>query len=104
MLGYVAIVHMYSFKHLIFSLKARRGAQTQNCSRQNSAQCYTARSHVYREYLREKEFFSKTILDCLSGTQMSSIYAKIEVENLVTQPLKKIFAKEWVPVDEERSK
>ena len=31
-------------KHLIFSFKARRGLQRQNCSRQNSAQANTARS------------------------------------------------------------
>ena len=43
----------------------------------DSAQCDTARSHVFREYLRENEFFSETILDCLSGTQMGSIHEKI---------------------------
>ena len=39
------------------------------------------------EYLRENEFLSKTILACLSGAQMGSIYEKNEVENLVTLPL-----------------
>ena len=34
MLGYVAKVHQYLIKHLIFSFKARRGLQKQNCSRQ----------------------------------------------------------------------
>ena len=29
--------------------------------------------HVFREYLRENEFFRDTILDCLSGTQMGWI-------------------------------
>ena len=42
----------------------------------DSAQYHTARSHVFCEYLRENEFFSETILDCLSGTQMSSIHEK----------------------------
>ena len=35
MLGYVAKVHQYLIKHLIFSFKARRGLQKQNCSRQS---------------------------------------------------------------------
>ena len=34
MLSYVAKVHQYLIKHLIFSFKARRGLQKQNCSRQ----------------------------------------------------------------------
>ena len=33
MLGYVATVHIYFYKNLIFSLKGRRGLQRQNCSR-----------------------------------------------------------------------
>ena len=36
-------------------------------------QLRVAPSHVFREYLRENEFFSETILDCLSGTQMDWI-------------------------------
>ena len=40
------------------------------------------------EYLRENDFLRKTILACLSGAQMGSIHKKIEVENLVTLPLK----------------
>ena len=41
------------------------------------------------EYLRENELLRKTILACLSGAQMGSIYEKkIEVENLVTLPIK----------------
>ena len=39
------------------------------------------------EYLCKNEFLRKTILICLSGAQMGSIHAKIEVENLVTLPL-----------------
>ena len=74
MLGYIAIVHVYFLKNLIFSFKARRGLQRQNCSRQNSAQANTARSRIFREYLRENEFLSKTILACLSGAQMASIH------------------------------
>ena len=42
----------------------------------DSAQRDTARSHVFREYLRENEFFSETILECLSGTQMGWINEK----------------------------
>ena len=145
MLGYVAILHIYFYKKLIFSLKGRRGLQRQNCSRHfgfsnifeislkdpkstgnwsfrksnqtvwlcavwhcaesdsaqfhtildfrtfqfpDSAQCDTARSHVFREYLRRNEFFSETILDCLSGTQMGSIHEEKKIaKNLVTLPL-----------------
>ena len=40
------------------------------------------------EYLRENEFLRKTVLACLSGAQMGSIYEEIFfVENLVTLPL-----------------
>ena len=35
MLGYIAIVHVYFLKILVFSFKARRGLQRQNCSWQN---------------------------------------------------------------------
>ena len=44
----------------------------------NSAQVNTARSRIFREYLRENEFLSKTILACLSGAQMGSIH---EIKN-----------------------
>ena len=47
-----------------------------HCVESDSAQYHTARSHVFREYLRENEFFSETILDCLSGTQMGWINEK----------------------------
>ena len=36
----------------------------------------TARSQVFRKYFRKNEFFSETILDRLSGTQMGSIHEK----------------------------
>ena len=36
----------------------------------DSAKANTARSHLFRKYLRENESFSKTILSCLSGAQM----------------------------------
>ena len=42
---------------------------------------------MFREYLRENDVLSKTILACLLGVQMASIHEKIEVENLVTLPL-----------------
>ena len=44
MLGYVAKVHIYLLKHLIFSFKARRGLQKQNFSWQNTARSPTLRS------------------------------------------------------------
>ena len=44
------------------------------CDESNSAQYHTARSHIFCEYLRENEFFSETILGCLSGTQMGWIH------------------------------
>ena len=44
--------------------------------------------HEKLEYLRENECLRQTILACLSGAQMGSIYEKkIKVENLVTLPL-----------------
>ena len=39
------------------------------------------------KYLPENKFLRKTILACLSGTQMGSNSEKIEEENLVTLPL-----------------
>ena len=39
----------------------------------DSQQYHTALSHVFCKYLRENEFISETILDCLSGTQMGCI-------------------------------
>ena len=48
MLGYVATVHLYFKKNLVFSFMASRGLQRQNCSRQNSAQAITARSPTLR--------------------------------------------------------
>ena len=46
------------------------------CAESDSAQYNTAQSHVFREYFPENEFFSETILDCLSGTRMGSIHEK----------------------------
>ena len=40
----------------------------------DSAQANTAQSQIFREYLRENEFLSKTILACLSGAQMDYIH------------------------------
>ena len=42
----------------------------------DSAQCYSAQSNLFREYLCENEYVSKTILisTCLSGTQMGWIH------------------------------
>ena len=60
----------------------------------DSAQYHTARSHVFREYLRENEFFSETILDCLSGTQMGWINEKKNAKkSRDTASLKKTFSK-----------
>ena len=48
----------------------------------------TARSHIFfPTYLRENVFLSKTIVDCLSGTQMGSIYEKKIAKNPVALPL-----------------
>ena len=40
----------------------------------DSAQANTAQSRIFREYLCENEYLSKTILACLSGAQLASIY------------------------------
>ena len=45
-----------------------------NISIFDSAQANTARSRIFREFLRENEHLSKTILACLSGVQMASIH------------------------------
>ena len=45
-----------------------------NISIFDSAQANTARSRIFREFLRENELLSKTILACLSGAQMASIH------------------------------
>ena len=74
MLGHVAIIHTYFWDFLVFSFKARKSLQRQNCFRQNFAQANTAWSRIFREYLRENELLSKTILACLSGVQMVSIH------------------------------
>ena len=85
MLGYVAIVHtVYNLIFFYILIEGKeRPAKTKlfpaklravwYCAESDSAQYHTARSHVFREYLRENEFFSETILDCLSGTQMGWI-------------------------------
>ena len=58
------------------------------CAESDSAQANTAQSRIFREYLRENEFLSKTILACLSGAQMASIHEiKKMAKNLVTLPL-----------------
>ena len=58
MLGYVLIDHIYFWIFFYFFLfKARGGRQRQKFSRQNFAR--------FREYLRENEFLSTTILACL---------------------------------------
>ena len=44
------------------------------CVESNSTQADTVRSQIFREYLRENEFLSKTILAYLSGAQMASIH------------------------------
>ena len=43
MLGYAAIIHILYVDEFffVFSFKARRGLQRKNCSRQNSAQCWS---------------------------------------------------------------
>ena len=46
------------------------------CDESDSAQYYTAWSYIFSEYLRENEFFSESILDCLSGTQMGSLHGE----------------------------
>ena len=40
----------------------------------NPLQANTARSRIFRNYLRKNEFLSKTILACLSGAHMASIH------------------------------
>ena len=100
MLGYVAIVHIYFIKKLIFSIKARRGLERQNCSRKNSAQCdtlldfrtfqfpavlYCAESDS--AHIRKNEFFRETILDSLSVTQMGLIHKKNEKKSRGTASL-----------------
>ena len=88
MLVLVCIVHLWIRFCFTFPLKARRGLNRQNCSRQNSVQANTARSRIFRKYLRENEFLSKTMLACLSGAQMASIHKiKKMARNLVTLPL-----------------
>ena len=55
----------------------------------DSAQANTARSHLFREYLRENEFLSKTILACFLGAQMASIHEiKKDKKSRDTAPLK----------------
>ena len=44
------------------------------CAESDSAQANTVRSRIFREYLHENEFLSKTILACLSGAQMASFH------------------------------
>ena len=57
------------------------------CAVSESEQYHNAPSHVFCEYLSENKFFSETILDCLSGTQMGLIHEKKIAKNLVTLPL-----------------
>ena len=54
----------------------------------DSAQANTDRSRIFREFLSENEFLSKTILACLLGAQMDSIHEINKMpKNLVTLPL-----------------
>ena len=67
------------------------------CAESDSAQCdtarsltrhsNTARSRIFHDFLCENKFFSETILDCLSGSQMGPIHEKKIAKNLVTLPL-----------------
>ena len=50
----------------------------------------TARRRIFREFLRENELLSKSILACLSGAQMASSHEIKNAKNLVTLPFKKI--------------
>ena len=43
------------------------------CAESYSVQANTLRGRIFREYLRENEFLSETILACLSGAQMGLI-------------------------------
>ena len=52
------------------------------CDESDSAQYYTARSYIFSEYLHENEFFSESILDCLSGTQMGSLHGEKKMQNI----------------------
>ena len=54
-----------------------------NSVKSDSAQCQSARSHLFREYLGKNESFSKAVLACLSGAQQ----VKKMLKNLVTLPL-----------------
>ena len=62
-----------------------------NCQKNSTPRSITLREVDFLnfefEYLSENEFLCKTILACLTGVQMGSIYEKIETENLVTLPL-----------------
>ena len=55
----------------------------------------TVRSYIFREYLHENEFFSKTILDCSSGTQTVGLMKKM-ANNLVALPLLR-YASKTIP-------
>ena len=66
-------------------LKIRNAAHSPTL---RTAQYHTARSHVFCEYLCENEFFSETILDCLSGTQMGWINEKNAKKSRDTASLK----------------
>ena len=58
------------------------------CAESDSAQANTAWSRIFREYLRENKFLSKTILACLSGAQMASFHdIKNGKKSRVTAPL-----------------
>ena len=52
-------------------------------------QANTERSRIFREYLRENEFLSKTILACISRAQMASIHEiKNDKKSRDTAPLR----------------
>ena len=62
------------------------------CAESDSAQANTAQSRIFREFLREYDFLSKTILACLSGAQMALIHETKEAKKSCdTAPLKKEF-------------
>ena len=48
------------------------------CVESDSVQANTAQSRIFREYLRENELLSKTILAYFSGAQMATIH---EIKN-----------------------
>ena len=52
------------------------------CAESDSVQANTARRRIFREYLRENEFLSKTIFAFLSEAQMASIHEIKKWQNI----------------------